>query len=60
MNCIKIVLGEKEIKQTWLADRLGKNFNTVNGYVKNRQQPRLEVLDQIAKILNVTIKNLIK
>jgi len=60
MNCIKIVLGEKEIKQTWLADRLGKNFNTVNGYVQNRQQPRLEVLDQIAKILNVTIKNLIK
>ena len=60
MNRIKIVLEEKEIKQTWLAARLGKNFNTVNGYVQNRQQPRLEVLDQIAKILNVTIKNLIK
>ena len=60
MNRIKEVLEEKGIKQTWLADRLGKSFNTVNSYVQNRQQPRLEVLDEIAKILNVTIKDLIK
>jgi putative transcriptional regulator len=60
MNRIKEVLEEKGIKQTWLAERLGKSFNTVNGYVQNRQQPRLEVLDEIAKILNVTIKDLIK
>jgi putative transcriptional regulator len=31
----------------------------VNGYVQNRQQPRLEVLDQIAKILDVNLKDLI-
>lgn len=60
MNRIKEVLEEKGIKQIWLAERLGKSFNTVNGYVQNRQQPRLEVLDEIAKILNVTIKDLIK
>ena len=60
MNRIKIVLEEKGIRQTWLADRLGKSFNTVNGYVQNRQQPRLEVLNEIAKILNVNIKDLIK
>jgi len=60
MNRIKIVLEEKGIKQTWLAERLGKSFNTVNGYVQNRQQPRLEVLNEIAKILNVNIKDLIK
>ena len=59
MNCIKIVLGEKEIKQTWLADRLGKNFNTVNGYVQNRQQPRLEVLNEIALILGMDVRELI-
>jgi len=50
MNRIKEVLDEKGIKQIWLADKLGKSFNTVNSYVQNRQQPRLEVLDQIAKI----------
>ena len=60
MNRIKIVLKEKGIRQTWLAERLGKSFNTVNGYVQNRQQPRLEVLNEIAKILNVNIKDLIK
>ena len=31
----------------------------VNGYVQNRQQPRLEVLNDIAEILNVDIKDLI-
>jgi putative transcriptional regulator len=32
----------------------------VNGYVQNRQQPRLEVLFEIAKILEVNPKELIK
>lgn len=59
MNRIKIVLEEKGIRQTWLADKLGKSFNTVNGYVQNRQQPRLEVLNEIANILQVNIKDLI-
>ena len=59
MNRIKIVLEEKGIRQTWLADKLGKSFNTVNGYVQNRQQPRLEVLNEIAKILDVDIKDLL-
>ena len=59
MNRIKEVLEEKGIKQTWLADKLGKSYNMVNGYVKNRQQPRLEVLTEIAYILDVDIKELI-
>ena len=60
MNRIKIVLQNKGIRQTWLAEKLGKSFNTVNGYVQNRQQPRLEVLNEIAEILEVDIKELIK
>ena len=59
MNRIKEVLEEKGIKQTWLADKLGKSFNTANSYVQNRQQPRLEVLNKIADILDVDIKSLI-
>ena len=59
MNRIKEVLEEKGIKQTWLAEKLGKSYNMVNGYVKNRQQPRLEVLTEIANILDVDIKELI-
>lgn len=60
MNRIKEVLEEKGIKQVWLADKLGKSFNTVNGYVQNRNQPSLEVLFEIAGILSVNVKNLLK
>ena len=60
MNRIKEVLEERGIKQTWLAHKLGKSYNMVNGYVQNRQQPRLEVLFEIAKILKVNPKDLIQ
>ena len=59
MNRIKKVLEEKGIKQTWLAEQLGKSYNMVNGYVQNRQQPRIEVLYDIAKILDVNVKDLL-
>lgn len=59
MNRIKEVLEEKGIKQVWLAEKLGKSYNMVNGYVQNRQQPRLEVLNEIAEILDIDIKELI-
>ena len=60
MNRIKEVLEEKGVKQTWLAEQLGKSYNMVNGYVQNRQQPRLEVLFEIAKILGVKPQDLLK
>ena len=59
MNRIKEVLEEKGIKKTWLAEKLGKSYNMVNGYVQNRQQPRLEVLKQISEILDVNLKDLL-
>jgi transcriptional regulator with XRE-family HTH domain len=42
-----------------LAEQLGKSYNMVNAYVQNRQQPRLETLMDIAKILDVDVKELI-
>lgn len=59
MNKIKEVLEKKGVKQTWLAEQLGKSYNMVNSYVQNRQQPRLEVLNDIAKILDVDVVELI-
>lgn len=59
MNRIKEVLDERGIKQTWLAEQLGKSFNMVNSYVQNRRQPSLETLYKIAKILKVDVKDLI-
>lgn len=60
MNRIKEVLEVKGIKQTWLADKRGKSYNMVNGYVQNRQQPRLETLFEIAHILEIDVKELLK
>lgn len=59
MNRIKEVLEQKGIKQTWLAKKLGKSYNMVNAYAQNRQQPRLETLMEIAKILDIDVKELI-
>ena len=60
MNRIKEVLQEKGIKQTWLAEKLGKSFNIVNDYCNNRRQPSLEMLNKISIILDVDIRELIK
>ena len=60
MSRIKEVLEEKGIKQTWLAEKLGKSFSIVNSYVCNRRQPSLETLFRIAEILGVDVKNLVK
>ena len=59
MNRIKEVLQEKGIKQTWLAEKLGKSFNIVNDYCNNRRQPSLEKLNVISKILDVDVIELI-
>jgi len=53
MNRIAEVLKEKGIKQIWLAEKLNKSFNMVNGYVRNRRQPSMKILFEIAKILEV-------
>ena len=60
MNRIKEILEEKGMKQTWLAEQLGKSYSIVNGYVQNRQQPRLEVLYEISKILDVEVAELLE
>lgn len=59
LNRIKVVLVEKGISQTELAEVLGKSFSTINAYCANRQQPSLELLAEIAKFLSVSIKDLI-
>ena len=60
MNRIKEVLDARGIKQTWLAEQLGKSYNMVNANVQNRQQPRLEILYEIANILKIDVKELLK
>ncbi|WP_338760158.1 helix-turn-helix transcriptional regulator [Bernardetia sp. ABR2-2B] len=60
MNQIKEVLKNKGISQTWLANKVGKSYNTINEYARNKRQPSIEVLFRIAEILNIEAKELIK
>ncbi len=59
MNRIKQVLEEKGIKQTWLAEKIGKSFSQTNAYVCNRRQPSIELLYEIASLLGVEAKDLL-
>ena len=59
MNRIKDVLEEKGIKQTWLAEKIGKSFSQTNAYVCNRRQPSIELLYEIASLLGVEAKDLL-
>ena len=56
---MKLILDKKGIKQKWLAEQLGKSFNMVNSYVRNRNQPSIETLYKIASILEVEIDELL-
>ncbi|MFC7445608.1 helix-turn-helix domain-containing protein [Mesoflavibacter profundi] len=60
MNRIKEVLKDKGISQTWLANKMGKSYNTINEYARNKRQPSIEVLFEIAEILNMEAKELIE
>ncbi|NQY68285.1 MAG: helix-turn-helix transcriptional regulator [Flavobacteriales bacterium] len=59
MNRIKEVLEEKGVNQTWLAGKLNKSYNMVNSYAQNRRQPSLEILNRVAVILEIDVKDLI-
>jgi len=59
MNRIKEVLDDKGFTQIWLAEALGKSYNMVNSYAKNRRQPSIEILFEIAKILKVEPRDLL-
>ena len=59
LNRIKTVLVDKDRSQTWLSEKLGKSFSTVNAYCCSRQQSSLSTVQQIADLLEVDIKELI-
>lgn len=59
INRIKVVLAEQNKTGKWLAEQLQKNEATVSRWCSNKMQPSLEMLLQIAKTLNVDIKELI-
>ena len=59
INRIKVVLVEKKRTNEWLAEQLGKDPATVSKWCTNTSQPGLETLLQIARVLEVDVKDLL-
>ena len=59
MNRIKQILEEKGITQIWQDEKIDESFSQTNAYVCNRRQPRIELLYEIASLLDVETKNLL-
>ena len=59
INRIKVVLVEKKRTNKWLAEQLGKDPATVSKWCTNTAQPSLETLLEIAKVLEVDVKDLL-
>ena len=59
INRIKVVLAEMNRTNKWLAEQLGKNVSTVSKWCTNSSQPSLEVLPDIARILEVDVSELL-
>lgn len=59
INRIKAVLAEKQLTSKWLAERLEKSENTVSKWCSNKVQPSLENLIEIAKILEIDVRDLL-
>lgn len=58
-NRIKAVLAERRKTNNWLADQLEVNRTTVSKWCRNEMQPRVETLFQIAKVLEVDVRELL-
>lgn len=59
INRIKVVLADKKRTNKWLAEQLGKDPGTVSKWCTNTMQPNLETLVEIAKCLEVELKELL-
>ena len=59
LNRLKVVLVEQNKTGKWLAEQLGKSTCSVSKWCQNTVQPDLQTLDKIARLLNVSIKDLL-
>lgn len=59
INRLKIVLAEKGKTNKWMAEYLGKSEVTISRWVTNEIQPSMETFIEIAKLLDVDVKELI-
>ena len=59
LNRLKIVLVEKKRTGKWLGEVLKKNEATISRWCTNESQPSIETLFEIAKVLDIDVKDLL-
>lgn len=59
INRIKSVLADKDKTSKWLAEQLGKDKTTISKWCINTNQPDVESLIKISKLLNVDLADLV-
>ena len=59
LNQLKVVLVKKKRTGVWLAQELGVSPVTVSKWCSNITQPTLPMLDKIASLLEVNVKDLL-
>lgn len=59
LNRIKIALVEHNKTGKWLATELGKNPCTVSKWCSNSVQPDIHTLNEIARLLDMNVKDLL-
>ena len=60
MNRIKVTLVEKQKTNRWLAEKMGKSENTISRWCSNKSQPSIVQLQEIANLLDVDVRVLLK
>lgn len=59
-NRIKVALAERDHTNKWLAQKLGRAEMTVSRWSSNKSQPSIEQLFEIARVLDMDARNLIR
>ena len=60
MNRKKIKIVEKQKTNRWLAEQMGKSENTISRWCSNKSQPSIAQLQEIANLLDVDVRVLLK
>ena len=60
MYRIKVTLVEKQKTNRWLAEQMGKSENTISRWCSNKSQPSIAQLQEIANLLDVDVRVLLK
>ena len=59
-NRIRVVLADKQITNRWLAEQMGVTDLTVSRWKTNKIQPSMAQFVEIARLLQVDIKDLLE